>query len=46
MTSNIGSNIIQIKGFGRKESVDKEVNDEVMGLLRNHFRPEFFEQNR
>ncbi|MCX7820960.1 MAG: ATP-dependent chaperone ClpB [Brevinematales bacterium] len=41
MTSNIGSNIIQIKGFGRKESVDKEVNDEVMGLLRNHFRPEF-----
>lgn len=41
MTSNIGSNIIQIKGFGRKDSVDKEVNDEVMGLLRNHFRPEF-----
>ncbi len=41
MTSNIGSNIIQIKGFGRKDSIDKEVNDEVMGLLKNHFRPEF-----
>jgi len=42
MTSNIGSNIIQIKGFGRFDTKkDEEINNEVMGLLKEHFRPEF-----
>ncbi|MGC8766004.1 MAG: ATP-dependent chaperone ClpB [Brevinematia bacterium] len=42
MTSNIGSNIIQIRGFGMKDTKnDNEVNNEIMGLLKNHFRPEF-----
>ncbi|OPY85640.1 MAG: Chaperone protein ClpB [Syntrophus sp. PtaU1.Bin208] len=40
MTSNIGSNVIQIKGFGQNGH-DTAVQDEVMGLLKTQFRPEF-----
>ena len=39
MTSNIGSNAIQIKGFGNGQ--EENVQDEVMGLLKTQFRPEF-----
>ncbi len=40
MTSNIGSNEIQIRGFSKEEKYGK-VEDEIMGILRSHFRPEF-----
>lgn len=40
MTSNIGSNVIQIKGFGQNGH-DSKVQDEVLGLLKTQFRPEF-----
>ncbi len=40
MTSNIGSNIIQVKGFGKKDNPE-EINGEIFSLLKEHFRPEF-----
>ena len=39
MTSNIASNEIQIKGFSKDSQ--SPINDEIMGLLKSHFRPEF-----
>jgi len=41
MTSNIGSNVIQIKGFSSSKNENRKMDDEIMGLLKTHFRPEF-----
>lgn len=41
MTSNIGSNAIQIKGFSGRDTQDARAQDDVMGILREQFRPEF-----
>ncbi len=41
MTSNIGSNVLQIKGFSQNSPKAEKVVDEVMGLLKTQFRPEF-----
>jgi len=41
MTSNIGSNVMQIKGFSSGSSRSEKMEDEIMGLLKTQFRPEF-----
>ncbi len=41
MTSNIGSNVMKIKGFSSDASKAGKVEDELMGLLKSQFRPEF-----
>jgi len=41
MTSNIGSNVLQIKGFSQETPKTNKVDEEVMGLLKTQFRPEF-----
>jgi len=43
MTSNVGSNEIQIRGFSSSDSNIKYVKlqDELLGMLKSHFRPEF-----
>ena len=40
MTSNIGSQALQ-EGMAGKEELDEATRDDVMGILRQHFRPEF-----
>jgi ATP-dependent Clp protease ATP-binding subunit ClpB len=41
MTSNIGSNATQIKGFSSVSKEEKTIDEEIMGLLKTQFRPEF-----
>jgi ATP-dependent Clp protease ATP-binding subunit ClpB len=41
MTSNIGSNVMKIKGFSSQSSKAVNIEDELMGLLKTQFRPEF-----
>jgi len=40
MTSNIGSQALQ-EGMAGKEELDEATREDVMGILRQHFRPEF-----
>jgi ATP-dependent Clp protease ATP-binding subunit ClpB len=40
MTSNIGSVALQ-EGMAGKEELDESTRNEVLGILRQHFRPEF-----
>jgi ATP-dependent Clp protease ATP-binding subunit ClpB len=40
MTSNIGSQALQ-EGMAGKEELDENTREDVMGILRQHFRPEF-----
>ena len=40
MTSNIGSEYL-LDGIDENGEIDPDAQEEVMGLLRNHFRPEF-----
>ncbi|HYO71514.1 MAG TPA: ATP-dependent chaperone ClpB [Archangium sp.] len=40
LTSNIGSQALQ-EGMAGKEELDEATRDDVMGILRQHFRPEF-----
>jgi ATP-dependent Clp protease ATP-binding subunit ClpB len=40
MTSNIGSQALQ-EGMQGKEELDEATREDVMGILRQHFRPEF-----
>ena len=40
MTSNIGSQALQ-EGMAGKEDLDEATREDVMGILRQHFRPEF-----
>ena len=43
MTSNVGSNEMQIRGFASSDSKVQYVKlqDEILGVLKSHFRPEF-----
>jgi ATP-dependent Clp protease ATP-binding subunit ClpB len=40
MTSNVGSQALQ-EGMTGKETLDEATRNDVMGILRQHFRPEF-----
>ncbi|HYO59810.1 ATP-dependent chaperone ClpB [Archangium sp.] len=40
MTSNIGSQALQ-EGMAGKEELDEATRNDVLGILRQHFRPEF-----
>jgi ATP-dependent Clp protease ATP-binding subunit ClpB len=40
MTSNVGSQALQ-EGMAGKEELDEPTRNDVMGILRQHFRPEF-----
>ncbi|NSL51479.1 ATP-dependent chaperone ClpB [Calidifontibacillus erzurumensis] len=40
MTSNIGSTYL-LEGFNNDGTISEEVREKVLGLLRQHFRPEF-----
>ncbi|HEX5746883.1 MAG TPA: ATP-dependent chaperone ClpB [Archangium sp.] len=40
MTSNIGSQALQ-EGMQGKEELDEATREDVLGILRQHFRPEF-----
>ncbi|WNG46071.1 ATP-dependent chaperone ClpB [Archangium minus] len=40
MTSNVGSQALQ-DGMAGKEELDEATRNDVMGILRQHFRPEF-----
>ncbi|KFA87642.1 ATP-dependent chaperone ClpB [Archangium violaceum] len=40
LTSNIGSQALQ-EGMQGKEELDEATREDVMGILRQHFRPEF-----
>jgi ATP-dependent Clp protease ATP-binding subunit ClpB len=40
MTSNVGSQALQ-EGMTGKEELDEATRNDVMGILRQHFRPEF-----
>jgi ATP-dependent Clp protease ATP-binding subunit ClpB len=40
MTSNIGSQALQ-EGMAGKEELDEATREDVLGILRQHFRPEF-----
>jgi ATP-dependent Clp protease ATP-binding subunit ClpB len=40
LTSNIGSQALQ-EGMAGKEELDEATRNDVMGILRQHFRPEF-----
>ncbi|QRO00761.1 ATP-dependent chaperone ClpB [Archangium violaceum] len=40
MTSNVGSQALQ-EGMAGKEELDEATRNDVMGILRQHFRPEF-----
>ncbi|PTL82759.1 ATP-dependent chaperone ClpB [Vitiosangium sp. GDMCC 1.1324] len=40
MTSNVGSQALQ-EGMAGKEELDEATRNDVLGILRQHFRPEF-----
>ncbi|WNG28701.1 ATP-dependent chaperone ClpB [Cystobacter fuscus] len=40
MTSNIGSQALQ-EGMAGKDELDERTREDVLGILRQHFRPEF-----
>ncbi|OJH41151.1 ATP-dependent chaperone ClpB [Cystobacter ferrugineus] len=40
LTSNIGSQALQ-EGMAGKEELDERTREDVLGILRQHFRPEF-----
>ena len=40
LTSNIGSQALQ-EGMAGKEEIDERTREDVMGILRQNFRPEF-----
>ncbi|MCU0857311.1 MAG: ATP-dependent chaperone ClpB [Pontiellaceae bacterium] len=40
MTSNIGSSLL-LEGIGRQGRITEETRDQVMAMLKEHFRPEF-----
>jgi ATP-dependent Clp protease ATP-binding subunit ClpB len=40
MTSNIGSQALQ-EGMAGKEELDEATREDVLGIMRQHFRPEF-----